>query len=90
MYTLTLNNYILRDVKEKYECRKRKERIINHIDFDDYFASLATVLDLSRQTSTKVLKELQKLEKKNDERLKRLRDDLMFLYENYRIIKRKK
>lgn len=68
MYILTLYKpLILRDVSDK-------QKVINHINFDDYFVNLATVLDLLRQ--------------KNDRQFKRLRDDLLFLQKNYKIVKK--
>lgn len=87
MYTLALNNYFLQDVQGKYD---RKQKIKDHIGFDDYFGTLATILDLKRQNSVYKLKELQRLEKKMETSFKNLRDDLMFLQENYKIIEKRK
>lgn len=50
-----------------------------HVESDDYFGTLATILGLLRQTSNIG---------KGNKILKRLEKDLMFLQKNYRIIKK--
>lgn len=50
-----------------------------HVESDDYFGTLATILSLLRQTSSIG---------KGSKILKRLEKDLMFLQKNYRIIKK--
>lgn len=64
---------------------KRKKELGFHIKNDDYFGTLATLLDLLRQ-------ELEKKDSKiNTERiLKHLTDDLMYLQHDYKILKKKK
>ncbi|MCK5510351.1 hypothetical protein KAI65_02295 [Candidatus Parcubacteria bacterium] len=54
----------------------RKKRLKFHIENNDYFGTLATVLDLIRQS-------------KNNEALKNIRDDLVYLQKNYSINKNK-
>jgi len=62
------------------------KRIEKHIEQNDYFGTLATVLDLARQT----LERDKKGSKPNWQikLLKSLKDDLIFLQENYKIIKK--
>ncbi len=62
----------------------RIKRIQFHIEEDDYFGTLATVLDQHAQMLNKGT--LSRVDHSN--RLKALRDDLMFLQENYKIISR--
>lgn len=84
MYTIALNNYFINDVRKEYKkCSKREKEVMRHIDFDDYFGTLATVIDLARQNSYKALKEIQRLEKENEELFNNLRSDLFFLEQNY-------
>jgi hypothetical protein len=63
-----------------------RKRIEKHIEQNDYFGTLATVLDLACQTLERDKKGLKpnwqiKL-------LKSLKDDLVFLQENYKIVKK--
>ena len=67
---------LIHDVHEEYDRPRRSKKIADHVHFNDYFVNLAAVLDLLRQ--------------KNDKQLKQLRDDLMFLQKNYKIIKKQK
>ncbi|MBU2025547.1 MAG: hypothetical protein ABIC19_01225 [Patescibacteria group bacterium] len=55
-----------------------KESIRFHVRSNDYFATLATVLDLLRQEQSRINKNHQKL-------LEKLRDELMFLQQSYRL-----
>ena len=64
----------------------KRQSIEFHIRSDDYFATLATVLDLIFQQSERIIEELTGV----NEQLKVLKDDLMFLQKNYKIIKRKR
>ena len=54
----------------------REKRLKFHIENNDYFGTLATVLDLIRQS-------------KNNKTLKNIRDDLVYLQKNYSINKNK-
>jgi hypothetical protein len=60
--------------------KRRIKSIESHIAADDYFGTLATVLDLLRQ-------DIDVLGGKKDhiKLLKRLRDDLLYLHEGYEI-----
>lgn len=63
-----------------------KKQIEFHIESDDYFGTLATVLDLVRQA----LEEKQKGPKQAwyMQSLKNVKDDLMFLQGEYKIVKK--
>ncbi|MFC1801833.1 hypothetical protein ACFLY7_00095 [Patescibacteria group bacterium] len=70
--------------------KTRKERIINHVNSGDYFGTLATVLDLTRQMMDiveKNTKEIELLVDGNRKRMERIKKDLVYLQENYKIIK---
>jgi hypothetical protein len=56
-----------------------KESLQSHIDENDYFGTLATVLDLVSQDLRK------KGHRSNAETLSRLRDDLVYLQRSHRI-----
>lgn len=61
--------------------KKRIKAIESHVMVDDYFGTLATLLDLLRQSMMK---------KNEDTRLlKDLTGDLLYLQENFKIIRRK-
>ena len=64
----------------------RKKRLAFHVATGDYFATLATVLDLVRQDIACKYGQ----QKKNNDVLVQLRDDLLFLQDHYRIIVKKK
>ena len=55
--------------------RKRRKNIDFHIKSDDYFGTVATVVNLLRQ--------------ENNDTLEKLRDELLYLQEHYIIIRRK-
>ena len=57
----------------------RCKSIENHVVYDDYFCTLATVLDLLRQDMGSGVKRAHK------ELLGHLRDDLIHLQEHYKI-----
>lgn len=61
--------------------KKRRDALESHVMVDDYFGTLATILDLLRQEP--------KIRPKEAATLKWLRDDLLYLQENYRITRRK-
>ena len=58
-----------------------KERLQFHLETDDYFGTLATVLDLMKQTVDR-----EGYTKDNDELLEKLRDDLVYLQMHYSIV----
>lgn len=64
--------------------RKCIKSIEVHVRNDDYFGTLATVLDLLRQDMEK-----SGGKRANKELLKRLRDDLVYFQENYKVKLRK-
>lgn len=61
----------------------RKKNIKFHIESDDYFGTLATVMDL-------ILQKKGEMEAGQNKILKNLRNDLIFLQENYKIIRKNK
>jgi two-component sensor histidine kinase len=58
-----------------------KESTSFHVKARDYFASLATILDLLSQSHSLTEKEIKNI-------LKSLAKDLLYLQENYRIIEK--
>jgi hypothetical protein len=68
--------------------RTRKQQIQHHIQFNDYFGTLATVIDLVRQALQKDLEESAKLRRGQIKTLNKLKNDLMFLQNNYQITKK--
>lgn len=96
-YKITSNHFITNSVKssppmileDKEENKKRINTLKSHINSDDYFCTLAAVLDLSRQIAERKISELEKAISQNSKLLKRLQDDLIFLQENYKIVKKK-
>jgi len=61
--------------------QSRKQELKFHISQDDYFGTLATVLSLLKQATSK--------EKSSKEDvLENIENDLMFLQRNYRIIEK--
>lgn len=67
-----------------------------HIRSDDYFSTLATILDLTRQTMGAEMRkgkkifspETKKIFAKSDAQLERLKNELMFLQDNYQIVEK--
>ena len=98
MYQIASNNFIIspywRDSQLVINDKKdsaRTKTIKGHVKAGDYFGTLATVLDLTRQTIATIeqsIKDIERINKKNSKRLEILRDDLMFLQKNYRISKK--
>ncbi|MFH2104703.1 MAG: hypothetical protein ABII72_00505 [Parcubacteria group bacterium] len=91
MYTINTNdliftgNYQLRVNYPWVVCDseedQRVEGIKDHVEAGDYFASLATVLDLTSQT-------VKKTNVTGDKRLQKLKKDLLYLQKNYRIVEK--
>ncbi len=75
---LVASGLCLRDIDEE---RERIDNLLNHIEADDYFGSLATIIDLVRQEMKKTNQELR-------ETLHNLKDDLLYLQERYKIVKK--
>lgn len=60
-----------------------KNQILRHIGASDYFGTLATILDLLRQSM-----EQKGLGRKNSLLLENLREDLVYLQERFTIVRR--
>ena len=63
-----------------------KKQLENHIINDDYFGTLATVLNMARQTLEKDMRGPKK--NWHIKLLQSLEEDLMYLQENYKIDKK--
>lgn len=72
-----------KDNKIKILNTARKESLFFHIKSDDYFGTLATVLDLMRQDILK-----QGFLKTQAKTLNRIKKDLLLLQKDFRIIKK--
>lgn len=68
--------------------RTRKQQIKFHIRSNDYFGTLATVVDLIHQSLKKDLEETNKRKRSQIKTLNKLKNDLIFLQNNYQITKR--
>ena len=68
--------------------RTRKQQIEFHIKSDDYFGSLATTINFAKQTLEKDLDKTAASKKRQIKTLDKVKDDLLFLQENYQIIKK--
>lgn len=55
-----------------------------HIKSNDYFGTLATVLDLAAQINEESLQAINK----SNRQLKNIKNNLLFLQERYRIVKK--
>ena len=69
-------------VHDKDDRSTRKKNIRSHIKSDDYFGTLATVIDFIAQ-------EKEEMEERQNKILKNLKNDLVYLQKNYKIIKKK-
>ena len=63
-----------------------KKQLEKHIESDDYFGTLATVLNMARQTLEKDMRGPKK--NWHIKLLQRLEEDLMYLQKNYKIEKK--
>ena len=68
--------------------KKKIKEIQFHIQVDDYFGTLATVLDLMRQSIERESMEANRIKRRHPKILKKLKDELVYLQENYKIIKK--
>ena len=59
-----------------------------HANSNDYFGTLATVLDLLRQEEEKVIAEVKKKMDNHGRKFKKLKNDLQYLQKNYKITKK--
>lgn len=67
---------------DKDDQTPRRNHIKAHIKSDDYFGTLATVIDLITQ-------EKEKIEAGQNKVLKNLKNDLVYLQKNFKIIRKK-
>lgn len=72
--------FVARDKKDL----QRIKNLIFHIESDDYFATLATILDLMRQR----MEQAKQSSDRCSENLEELKNDLVYLQKNYKIIKK--
>ena len=63
-----------------------KKQLENHIENDDYFGTLATVINMARQTLEKDMRGPKK--NWHIKLLQSLEEDLIYLQENYKIDKK--
>lgn len=68
--------------------RTRKQQIEFHIKSDDYFGSLAAMINLTKQAFEKGLDKTATSKKRQIKILDKLKDDLLFLQKNYQITKK--
>ena len=100
MYQIASNNFVIspyyRDSQLVINDKKdsaRTKTIKGHIKAGDYFGTLATLLDLTKQAMAAIeqnAKDIKRINKRNSKGLEKLRDDLMFLQKNYKISKNNK
>lgn len=82
MYQITAENFVISSY-----CRDRRfvlndiARTKRHIKAGDYFGTLATILDL-------IDKKVGRATSNQSGRMGELKNDLMFLQENYKIVKK--
>lgn len=62
--------------------------LLFHVDHNDYFGTLATILDLFKQRLAGVHFSPDPYNQKNQLLLGKLIDELLFLQKNYRIVKK--
>jgi len=67
-----------------YQRKKRLKNIDKHIKNDDYFGTLSAILSLVQQNNKKSIKEVEKY----NEALERFSNDLAYLQDNYKIVKK--
>jgi len=75
-----------------------KESVKRHVENGDYFGTLATVLDLTGEIMSIVdqnvqemknsIEDISSINERNREKMESLKRELVFLQENYRIIKK--
>ncbi len=75
--------------------KESKENINFHVHSDDYFATLATIINIiwsemgeSEKRMKEVYKEEQESQKANREYLEDIKKDLLYLQDNFKIVKR--
>lgn len=78
------NKFIFIHDKEEDEYKTTK----NHVDFGDYFATLATIINLINESEQEAVNDLNKIRDRNKKFLKEIKRHLMFLQKNYKINKK--
>lgn len=89
MYQIVFNNFVINDKEEN----TRLEKIKNHIKSGDYFGTLATVLDLTKQIMMLIdqnSKDIEQINRRNKKQMEDVKEDLIFLQKNYKIVKKPK
>lgn len=95
MYTIQNRNFIVSSayLASVWVVHDQEEgqikRLQHHIKGNDYFGTLATILDLMDQITDKKIDELVEWKKEKRANIKKLKSDLLYLQKNYRIIKKK-
>lgn len=78
-------------VYDRYSVLRRKN-IRNHVEFNDYFATLATILNCIKENYEEIGKNQEgkiiSVNKKNLDRLENLKNDLLYLQDNFTIAKK--
>lgn len=95
LYKMTSNEIIC--CEEKYNhhllfvCDKTEEsnqKVESHVELDDYFGTLATIVHLITESEEEALNSLLKIHRRNQKFLREIKENLMFLHKNYKIKKR--
>ncbi len=68
-------------INDKNKANLRQKSLEFHIKSNDYFGTLATIIDFVRNEK-KIIEETQ------NKILENLKDDLLYLHDNYKIIKK--
>lgn len=66
----------------------RQQNLEFHVKSEDYFGTLATVLHTLQQITTKSKQEADIIYERCDKQLRDLKNDLLWLQANYRVIKK--
>lgn len=70
---------------------QRIRNIKRHVRYNDYFGTAAAILNLTSYVSKEIercAKQISQVNKRNMKRLEKLRDDLVYLQKEYKIMKR--
>lgn len=66
----------------------RQQSLKFHVESGDYFGTLATVLHTLQQITAKSRQEADIIYERSNKQLQDLKDDLLWLQANYRVIKK--
>ena len=86
-YSIKNSIWLVRD----RDSETREENIKRHIAAGDYFGTLATILDLTKQSYEELgsfLARAEEINKKNLEVIENLKNDLIFLEDRFKINKK--